>query len=408
MPRNQTVSRLQCSSCCTSLDAKEALYYRDDAYCSQCFYDAYGYCSRCEDAYHNDDLHTGLDGEALCTHCYNELYFICDVCHDAARREDVNFVQRQEICNDCYNELYTICDYCSDPFRREDAYSLYDYDYLCEDCYYTLSQRAIKPYSYKPDPQFVVYDKKNGKKMISRRPLLLFLGVELEVENQTKDYDTNVVASDLIESYGLKDFYLKYDGSLVDGFEIVTEPMTLQGHKALKWRDILDFLTSRGFRSWDSGNCGLHIHVNRSQFLSQDHYKGLALYELKIAALFLRIGRDLKTWSGRRDFNYCQFPQVGGGNVIDEILGIANTIKNHRHYAITTTPRNTIEFRFPRGTLNFGNLIGSLELVATLVEIVNRYGLVYIATILSRQDVIRIARENQYKYVEKMIKSREG
>ncbi len=61
--------------------------------------------------------------------------------------------------------------------------------------------------------------------------------------------------------------YCKHDGSLEDGFEIVTHPMSLEYHeKHMPWAAVLQEAVSMGYRSHQAGTCGLHIHVSRSAF----------------------------------------------------------------------------------------------------------------------------------------------
>ena len=58
--------------------------------------------------------------------------------------------------------------------------------------------------------------------------------------------------------------YIKYDGSLDDGFEIVSHPATLNYHlNDFPWEDILHYAVQMGYRSHQTSTCGLHIHVNR-------------------------------------------------------------------------------------------------------------------------------------------------
>ncbi len=61
--------------------------------------------------------------------------------------------------------------------------------------------------------------------------------------------------------------YCKHDGSLDDGFEIVTHPMTLEYHRnSMPWDCMLNELRDMGYLSHKANTCGLHIHVNRSAF----------------------------------------------------------------------------------------------------------------------------------------------
>ena len=50
--------------------------------------------------------------------------------------------------------------------------------------------------------------------------------------------------------------YIKHDGSLDDGFECVTHPMTLDYHiNQMPWRAILNKAVAKGYLSHQAGTC---------------------------------------------------------------------------------------------------------------------------------------------------------
>lgn len=113
------------------------------------------------------------------------------------------------------------------------------------------SYRYIHDYSYKPDPEF----KGEGKR---------YFGVELEV-----DYGGNDNAKEVLDiaNYDKENIYIKSDGSLDDGFEIVTHPMTLNYYiNLMPWEEVMRKLIRMGYKSHKAGTCSLHIHINRTAF----------------------------------------------------------------------------------------------------------------------------------------------
>jgi hypothetical protein len=65
--------------------------------------------------------------------------------------------------------------------------------------------------------------------------------------------------------------YLKGDGSLNDGFEIVTHPMTHDwAMEKFPW-EMIEKLRRSGYRSWDTDTCGLHVHASRTSFVDRSH-----------------------------------------------------------------------------------------------------------------------------------------
>jgi hypothetical protein len=101
----------------------------------------------------------------------------------------------------------------------------------------------------------------------------LFFGIEIEVEARDNLRESAEYAHQL-ESMDLA--YLKHDGSLNNGFEIVTHPMS---HDFFK-NEATRLLCSNGrsayqegirVKSWDTRTCGLHIHISRTGFNGGAH-----------------------------------------------------------------------------------------------------------------------------------------
>jgi hypothetical protein len=90
-----------------------------------------------------------------------------------------------------------------------------------------------------------------------------YMGVELEVE-ATHGEINRVVAERLIALMG--DFaVIKHDGSLVNGFEIVSAPATFEEHYR-GWAKVFRPDDGKGrlnLASWNSPRCGMHVHMSR-------------------------------------------------------------------------------------------------------------------------------------------------
>lgn len=86
------------------------------------------------------------------------------------------------------------------------------------------------------------------------------MGVELEVEPECERQDA---AESTYKQLGDDYIVLKADGSLEEsGFEIVTAARKLKYHvQAFK-----DWKPYHSLRSWDSGNCGMHVHIDSRAF----------------------------------------------------------------------------------------------------------------------------------------------
>lgn len=120
------------------------------------------------------------------------------------------------------------------------------YTYACH-CRHA-GQRVIHDYYYKPNPIF--YGDGNR-----------YFGVELEIDDAGEN-NTNAAKIADIANCEEEHIYCKHDGSLNEGFEIVTHPMTLDYHlNHVPWAAVLAKAKELGYRSHQSGTCGLHVHV---------------------------------------------------------------------------------------------------------------------------------------------------
>ncbi|MGN0597949.1 MAG: hypothetical protein ACI4J1_11555 [Ruminiclostridium sp.] len=158
-----------------------------------------------------DGNYAVFDGEVLCESCFDENTVICSHCDVRIWSDDNAGTDGTPLCQDCYDEYYTSCEDCGRLIHRDNAYYLDDDDdyAYCESCYHNHSG-CIHEYSFKPDPIF----HGDGSR---------FFGVELEIDEAGKDNDN----AEFILSKGnrfAEHIYIKSDGSLDEGMEIVTHP----------------------------------------------------------------------------------------------------------------------------------------------------------------------------------------
>ena len=173
----------------------------------------------------------------ICECCirYSNLFFRCLECGENYTR---NFLwgsfQGDDVCMNCSDE-YFVCPSCTDVYpASERVYYSHTDEELCRECMEERCRNVsnlIEDYYYKPTPIFYGESDEN-----------CFLGVELEVDNTSGDYDNKLIykaAEQLLDNY-CEQLYLKRDGSLTRGFEIVTHPCTLDYHyNQLGWREIM-------------------------------------------------------------------------------------------------------------------------------------------------------------------------
>jgi len=181
-----------------------------------------------------------------------------------------------------------------------------------------------------------------------------FLGVELEVECGSRN--PGEVADAIHERINGGEFgrsiFFENDGSLSNGFEIISQPVSLPA-----LREVFGFLRSSellsGVRSHRTTTCGLHVHVSRS---------GLSNVTIARAVTFVNDPQNdafITALARRYNTTYCK---VAEKNIEDAHLA------GDRYEAINLTGNATIEFRVFRGSLKYEAVIAAVEFCHALLE----------------------------------------
>lgn len=310
-------------------------------------------CSQCGAVIDTDDYEM-FNGQTLCSDCIDNLTSVCDHCGDRIWNDDSYGDEYTTLCSHCYNNHYTRCSNCDAVINLDNVYNLDGYDY-CRECYNEECSKchSIHDYGYKPEPIF--YGDSDR-----------YFGVELEIDGAGKDDDN---AEELLEAANISDehIYIKSDGSLDDGMEIVSHPITLDFHKDFCWEDIMRKAISLGYRSHQTGTCGLHIHINRN-CLGEDR-DDQEMVIGKILYFVEHHWNEMLKFSRRSEYTMNRWAaRYGYENSSKAILDKAKKGNNGRYAAVNLMNYSTIEFRLFRGTLKYSTFIATLELVNSIIE----------------------------------------
>jgi hypothetical protein len=199
-----------------------------------------------------------------------------------------------------------------------------------------------------------------------------FLGVELEVERRAgaeesrgviakriADWVNNQAADITAERHPDALLHFETDGSLSDGFEMVTAPLGLDDHARL-WKVALSPTMTRGLRSHDTTTCGLHVHVSR---------EGLSDLQVSKVVCFVNDpdNRELIVGVARRyGTHYC--------GVSRKRLATAHENDGNRYQAVNLCNSRTIEFRIFRGSLKYSAVMAAIEFTNAVVDFCNPTG----------------------------------
>ena len=273
----------------------------------------------------------------------------CDNCNEATPTAETTRISCGEIyCDTCMNDVTFCCDNCGGYFHENDYGSngncenceeLYDDD---DDSDRSKCENHPKVNDHGDSKDLVFIDSEN---LTRKTPLF---GIELEVEykgTNAKEAMDNVV----YEAGTL--FHLESDGSLSNGFEMVSDALPLSEHlnRDDKYKQLFANLSKNIFRSHDVSTCGLHVHISR-KYLKEDEIKFICDFVANNRQFFKKLAR-------RNENDYCIYKDYK-----------RNKEENERYSAINLQNEDTLEFRIFKGTLKLESFMSSIELVDAVYQ----------------------------------------
>lgn len=390
-------------------------------------------CDDCGKKMHPEMTTYTADGRLVCTSCISERYFFCNGCHwchlesgeHAYALDDDGYACR--ICSSCAGNLTpcedcgmlilhgcghsvcvngvhkTVCSRCRCEYNECSHCGSVGVDFhcnrfgnkFCPECWTKRktgllnaigadeeSWRApagIAKYVYKPDPIFF-------PRVDYENPI--YTGIELEVDadsDRLSMNDLKEIAAEVNRILGYT--YIKADGSLDNGFEIVTHPAQLEYHTRTKreaWIKAMDYMRRRGLTGHANGNAGLHVHVSiapleyccedgveKMIYLWSKHWDKLVLFSRRNTSDSWAMHWAQKLYSGVDDGMSTSRAMDALKSVKDSTL--ADTRHESRYRAINLQNEHTLELRLFRSTLLPDTFFATLQLVEVMVRAVMKH-----------------------------------
>lgn len=348
-------------------------------------------CNGCGSVFSNEDMHTITTSRWVRAvyeseenarrsirtpgrRVYSEVQ-VCDTCsfecasctsHFSGEDSQYRDTSGDPLCEQCYEEHYVACDRCDETVSREYVYSVNNgNEYACEACYDAYGDSgenggAIHDYSYRPAVEFHATEKDRHASGYRARDGLYF-GVEVEMEARGVGCDMQADAQGVTD--GANGFlYVKEDGSIPCGFEVVSQPGTIAYWREHKLAHLSE-LAECGYRSYQTTTCGIHIHVSK---------RGMsALTQLKLLRFF-RDNQDFVFRVSRRrrsEFNEWS-PHDARSTTDASLTNKVRTGRNlgGRYAAVNVNNTATIEFRIFRGTLHTEAFRRNLEFLHAMIR----------------------------------------
>lgn len=307
-------------------------------------------CTHCGELTHSLREH---NGEHYCEGCFDSAFFTCRTCGAVESYSNVeamanildemgSYDNRYRCVNCLEGKLEVVC-----PYN----------DYAITSCVSCPKRKSCDPFvnswNYRPELTFYGDTDKVDE---------LTFGIEIEIDKVDNNMRNFIKIRDKIEC-----IYAKNDGSINDGFELVSHPMTYDYIKTVDWEGVFKRASALGYRSHDTNTCGYHIHIGRDRLQGQRHIARIIKVVYNLWDEFARFSRRninrLDEWSKK--------PEMTNRDDNDTIIA-----KNDgdRYVAVNLRNRATIEFRMFRGTLNANTFIATIQLIKSLIELTKGRG----------------------------------
>jgi hypothetical protein len=281
----------------------------------------------------------------MCSRCVRNNLFTCIACDELQNKNDIwAHSGNGPICTNCSDE-YGCCDSCGDVQPTDELYySERNGEYYCSGCNRPESEH-VHGYDYKPLPVF--HGSPNGRAENNR----IYYGCELEVE-LANNADLDEKAEEVLDKLGEDHVYLKEDGSISHGFEIVTHPHTWEAITRLWKEDWGDGV--KGLKSHDTSTCGFHVHVSRKALTKMHIQKIVVFINAPENWGFVRriAQRDSSGWAALK---------------MGKTIGKCGTSYD-RYEAVNVCNDHTIEFRIFKGNLKRDRILKNLQFVKATID----------------------------------------
>lgn len=320
-------------------------------------------CEQCSDVIEKDDAQEVGDLK-VCQSCADEYHSCADCDAPTPQDGDPHITEAEtSICQRCARRYYTYSEpqECyvrdSESITTEDSGETVSRDYAANNYYSSEDGYWYVDADNVPRDESECFD--YGENVLNhcdydRQALqngALLFGVELEMEPARHNSQCDVV-----ESLGgrLGDrFILKEDGSLNDGVELVTVPLTLEQHRdSFGWADTLKGPLRTAKSGENTTNCGMHVHINKSALSALTI--GKLLVFLNCPTLAPRVAMIAQ----RESNSYCE---RGEKKFSD------GKKRSESRYDIANVGRDTVELRLFRGNLRPERVLKNIEFCHALV-----------------------------------------
>lgn len=326
-------------------------------FCSTCASEKLLSCGCCSEVFYYGDTYrlAESNGKVICNPCKQEHYFRCRVCGGYHRKADGVPFKKYLLCESCSKKVYT-CDHCEEAFLGtpntkggkkycDHCISLWNtcsycnkegfeveevengqHTYACLACRTRHKLFQIKRWNHVP------------RRLNFTGKGKLFFGVEVELSAGQGD---RMEICRHFASLGNPNMYIKHDGSIDNGVEIVMHPTTFDEFGKMGFDKLFNCPEIKPSKS-----CGTHVHMSRDAFTPLHLFKFMKFFHLMQPEIEKLAGRTYDYTNYKTGRQYCkkteehEIPEFIDGKLSDKYrevrLNCENTIEVRVFSGVTT------------------------------------------------------------------------
>ena len=320
-----------------------------------------GRCTSCSTPFTEDTGSAGetplygltRSGKGICEECAGMRWtfaYCCDVFVLDRYYDSYN-----DMCLRCVSDNFFTCESCEQLIHNEYYYQ----DDFCESCWEDAESQLEGIHGYHSGAPWgrTFHSESGAWREGEHDPDLVYYGIEFECEDIGRDY---LGALNILE-FG-EHAHAEQDGSLNNGFEVITEPATygewVNGNMGEAMRSFHADMLNQG-ATFEAHTVGAHCHVSRSAFTDDNHLARFAIFGTHNVEY-------MRSLSGRTTERYAHLDKYEG-----HTKQFHNAIKRRmddRSRWCNLTNRETVEVRLFAGSNNFDDYLAHIEWITALIE----------------------------------------
>ena len=332
----------------------------------------YFICDCCNEICHIDSVRDAYNDRVICEDCADDQYVWSDAMNTYIYSDDAfYYMDDQEYCD---NPVHYECrshygwrsqvtdNWYSDNKERLETEDGYYYAEGEEDDLYWCSTDEAWYYSEDNMPEGLIrgYHKRPALHFFGKGPK--FFGLELECDGSDAEGSEDDVRA--IFSGHMDRFYFNSDGSLSNGFEAITHPMSPEEMLRMDWEQITTEMLDRAYDN-DRDTAGIHIHVSRRFFNGEKNIG-------RLVRMFSENYGDMIKFAHRPEYKAVDWAKRVQGTARQYAIDwYESAYRSGRYTAVNLQNDETVEIRLFHSLASRQHIMACIQLTDVLTDMAN-------------------------------------